>query len=301
MKRARILTYCKGPPRIPQKQVNPDLAQRHPPVPNALWLLSSERRELLLHIVLLSTVALQEYSANSHHLLLSLTTSLNLPLAFFQEEELRLANGIARAALDVSEEELATQKAEESKLSRKWKNHYSSSGTLVRGLTSVGIGNPDTGHGLTESAAAGLLGPMSENPRSLTNFYGMNPSKPTQKMIESFSREIQDFGLMPIHGENLGAYCDARQTPANDRRLRIVIAMCGWITEGGDVVGPWKCLGRQAESFVVRWDLMALSNLGSSLETVIKSSAWSSAKMEIGAKTSKSGSPLITKNWDDSS
>lgn len=263
------------------------MSRRHPPVPNALWLLPLEKRKLLFHIVLLSTVALQDYSANSHHLLLNLTTSLNLPLAFFQSEEVRLAKGIAKAALAVSEEELATQKAEESKLARKWKNHYNSSGTLADGLKEVGIGMPETGHGLQESAAAGVLGPMSENPRSLTNFYGMNPSKPTQKMIETFSREIQDFGLMPVHGVNLDEYRDARQTPANDRRLRVVIAMCGWVTEDDDLLAPWKCLGRQAESFVVRWDLVALSNLGGSLDTVIKSSAWSSVKKEIGDKASK--------------
>lgn len=250
-----------------------------------------ERRKLLFHIVLLSTVALQDYSANSYHLLLSLATSLNLSLGFFQQEELRLADGLAQAALAVSEDELALQKAEESKLSRKWKNHYSASGTLVSGLTDVGIGREETGHGLSESAAARLLGPMSENPRSLTNIFGMNPSRPTQKMIDAFIREIQDFGLMPVHGDNLNEYCDARQTPAHDRRLRVVLAMCGWVAEDGDVVSPWKCLGRQTESFSVRWDIAVLSNLGSSLETVIKSSAWSTAKNEIATKTSKSYPP----------
>ena len=199
-----------------------------------------------------------------------------------------MAQGLAKAALDVSIDDLLIQKAEEGKVSRKWKNHHNSTGTLAPGLVDVGIGTPHGSFGLTPCGAAALMGPMSENGRALTSFFGMNPSKPTSKMMETFSREIQDFGLMPIHGGNLAEYRDARQTLANDRRLRLVIAMSGWMTEGEDVVKPWLCLGSQTESYAIRWDLMALSNLGSSLETVIKSSAWSSAKKEIGARTSKS-------------
>lgn len=273
---------------MPSKHTDLHLAGRYPPVPNTLWTLPQDRRKLFLHIVFLITISLQEYSANSHLLLLNLTASLNLPLKIFQEEEIRVARGLAKAALDVSIEELMTQKAEEGKVSRKWKTHSNTTGSLAPGLADEGIGTPEISFGLSPCAAAALMGQMSDNARVLTNFFGMNPAKPTSKMMETFSREIQDFGLMPIHGENLAEYRDARQTPAGERRLRLVIAMCGWMTEGEDILKPWQCLGTQTESYVVRWDLAVLLNLGSSLETVIKSSAWSTAKKEIGDRTSKS-------------
>lgn len=240
-----------------------------------------------MHVVMLVTLSLQEYTANSYLLLLNLTSSLNIPLKFFHEEETRLSRGLAQAALDVSPEELLAQKAEEGKGPRKWKSHGNTPGTLAPALAAIGIGTPHGSYGLTPCAAAGLLGLMADNGRALSSLFGMNPAKPISKMIETFSREIQDFGLMPIHGEDLTEYRDARQRSAGDRRLRLVIAMSGWMTEEENVVKPWLCFGRQTESYAVRWDITALLNLGSSLETVIKSTAWSSAKKEINSRTSK--------------
>lgn len=197
-----------------------------------------------------------------------------------------MAEALAQAALDMSPEELLSQKAEEAKGSSRRNKGPGSSTTLAPALASAGIGTTQGSYGLTGCAAAGLLGPLAEGGRAMCNLFGMNPAKPTSKMMEVFAREIQDFGLLPIHDPTGGEYIDSRAGPAQGRRMRIVIAMGGWVTEDEDVRKPWTCLSHQIEAYALRWDSLALLNLGNSLETVIRSSAWSSAKREISARTS---------------
>lgn len=232
-------------------------------------------------------MSMSEYTANTYLLLVNLTSSLNLPLKFFHSEETRMAEALAQAALDVSPEELLSQKAEEAKSSSRRHKGQGPSSTLAPALTAAGIGTVQSGFGVTGCAAAGLLGPLAEGGRAMCNLFGMNPAKPTSKMMEVFAREIQDFGLLPIHDPQGAEYIDSRAGPAQGRRMRIVIAMGGWAMEDEDVRKPWMCLSRQTEAYALRWDPIALMNLGSSLETVIKSSAWSSAKKEINVRTSK--------------
>jgi hypothetical protein len=246
---------------------------------------------MILHTILLLTLSLQEYTANSHLLLINLTSALNLPLKFFHAEEATISAGLATVALEMSPEEFLAQKAEESKAPRKWKGRYNGpivQTTLAPALESAGLGTVHGSHGLPPAAVAALLGSMADCGRIIGGLFGMNPARPVGKMMESFAREILDFGFLPIHDQERNPYRDARQRPAEERRLRLVIAMSGWILDDDDVVVPWLCLGHQAESYAVRWDLTALLNLGSSLETVVKSLAWNQAKIEINSKTSES-------------
>lgn len=241
----------------------------------------------MFHLVLLVALSLSEYSANTYVLLVNLTSSLNLPLSFLRSEERKLAQAMAQAALDVSPEELLSQKAEDAKVSRRSKAHGIVIHTsLAPALAAAGIGTPQGSYGLTNSAAAGLLGPLADGGRAMCNLFGMNPAKPTTKMMEVFGREIQDFALLPVQGETLDAYVDARQRLASERRFRLVLAIGGWMSEDSDVTKPWQTLGRETENYAMRWDPGALLSLGSSLETVIKSSAWSRAKREISKRTS---------------
>lgn len=63
-------------------------------------------------------------------------------------------------------------------------------------------------------------------------------------------------------------------TQPEDRRLRVTIGISGWLTQKEDIITPWRALGRQSEVFALRWELEALNKLGSSLESVVKSAAW---------------------------
>ena len=282
-----------GPPRTPTNHVDKRLAARYSPIPNALWKLDFERRKLLLHIVFLLLLSLSEYTANSRLLLLHLASSINLPLDVFQAEEIRLARGFAQVALDALPEDNADQKPEEIKPLKKWKlglggsDGPKTSGSLAQPLVAIGVGTNHGGLGLNPTAAAALLGAMAEHGQVVGGLFGMSASKPTSKIMESFSREIQDFAFLRLHGDIRSEYRDIRQIVAQDRRLRIVIAMSGWLNDKDDAVVHWRCLGSQAEAFAVRWEEATLLNLGNSLETVIKSTAWSSAKEEINSRTSK--------------
>lgn len=286
-----------GPPRAPKTPMDRELAHHHPPTPNHLWNLPMDRRKLFLHTVLLLSISLQEYTANTRILLVKLTASLNLPLKALQEDEVRIAQGLAQTALDVPEPiEPVDGVMEEKKPSRRWKAALTSASnaataTLSVPLTAAGVGTAHAGVGLPTCSAAGLLGPMAENGLLIGSLFGMSPSRPASKSLDCFAREIPDFGLLPLHGTNPSEYRDARQTPAQDRRLRLVIAMAGWATGKDSFTAPWQFLGSQAECYAMRWEVNVLSNLGSSLETVIKSTAWSTAKKEITSRTSRPRDP----------
>jgi hypothetical protein len=251
--------------------------------------LSIDRRRLFFHIVFLITLSLQEYTANSFLLLANLTSCLNLPFVFFQTEEIKLARGLAHAALETSAEALLALKLEETKSSRRFKGYGNTSAnpTLATGLESIGLGTSSGGFGLTGTIAASLLGAMADNARMQNAVFGINPSKPLGKLLETFSRDIQDVGFIPVHPKPFTEYADAREVLAEDRRLRVVIALNGWVIEDEDLVKPWICLGQQTETYTLRWDMATLLNLGNSLETVILSSAWGVSKKEVKTRTSK--------------
>ncbi|KAL9489527.1 hypothetical protein ACSS6W_001804 [Trichoderma asperelloides] len=280
------LTLATGPPRAPSNYVDRSLAAQFPPIPNALWTLDMDKRRLLLHIVFLVLLSMQEYTANARHLIQSLGTSLNLPPWVYREEELRLARGLARTALDLSEEDAIAQKSEETKTSRRWKlglgNH---SGKLAAPLAAVGIGAAHGGLGLTSYTAAGLLGIMAENALAIGSLFGINTLKPLGKMMETFAREVTDFAFIPIHSTDVSEYRDPRGIPAEHRRLCLTIAIGGYVIGDEDITKTWHCLGRYTETFATRWETAALTSLGSSLDTVIKSSSWSSAQAEIKSRT----------------
>lgn len=279
-----------GPLKTPSNHVDRDLSRRFPPIPTSLWTLPVEKRKLLLHISLLMVLSLQEYSAYARLLLLNLTSSLNLPLKFLQEEEKRIAQGLSQLAVDVAAEQATEQKQDENKPVGKTKARLASmTGPFRLGaqLIAAGIGTTHGGHGLRLPAAAGLLGPMSDNGIAAGSLFGIYGTRPTGKMIESFSREIQDFGIVPIRSTPQEDYVDAKAIPAKSRRLRVIIAVNGWVTEKEDIARPWKYLGDHAEVYVLRWEMSALQSLGGALETVVRSSAWAVAKKAVTSRTSK--------------
>ncbi|KAJ3496805.1 hypothetical protein NLG97_g2381 [Lecanicillium saksenae] len=269
-------------PRTPPNHVDPVLVRLYPAIPNHLWPLPYKRRKLLLHIMLLVVLSLHDYNANARVLLANLTSSLNLPINVQNEDEMRIAKGLAAAAMELSPEKAAAQK-EENKLSKRWK--FSLGGAnmgnigLARALVGVGVGSEDSG--LTTSAAAALLGIMSENGLLMGSLFGLNPSKPVEKMVEGFVREVQDFAFLSVTEGGEDEYMDPRQSLPDDRRLRIVIALGGFMIAGDAVTTPWNCLGRNTEVYVVQWELAAVSSLGNALETVIQSTAWHAARQEI--------------------
>ncbi|KAF5008785.1 hypothetical protein FDECE_4959 [Fusarium decemcellulare] len=286
------------PPRTPSNHVDRELSRRFPPIPTSLWTLPVEKRRMLLHISLLMLLSLQEYSAYARLLLLNITSSLNLPLKVLHEEEARMAEGLSQAAVDAAAEQAAELKQDENKSAGKAKARFASQAGPFRlgsQLIAVGIGSSHGGHGLRLPVAAGLLGPMSDNGIAAGTLFGIYGTRPTSKMVDSFCREIQDFGIVPVRGESLEDYVDAKALPPKSRRLRLVIAVNGWVTDKDDLTKPWKSIGDGGEVYVLRWEMSALVSLGTALETVVRSSAWSATKKSLTARTIFSS--LIEANW----
>ncbi|KAJ6783567.1 hypothetical protein PWT90_09829 [Aphanocladium album] len=285
-------------PRPPPNHVDPTLVRLYPAIPNNLWPLPYERRKLLLHIMLLIVLSLHDYNANARILLVHLTSSLNLPIKVHNQDEMRIAKGLAAAAMELSPEMAAAQK-EENKLSKRWKFSLGGAnmgGTgLARALVGVGVGSDHSG--LPTSAAAALLGIMSENGLLMGSLFGLNPSKPVEKMVESFVREVQDFAFLSVTEAGESEYMDPRQSLPEERRLRIVIALGGFMLEGDAVTTPFNCLDRQSEVYVVQWELAAVSSLGNALETVVQSAAWTAARQAI--RKDSIFHCLLNSNWPE--
>ncbi|KAF9877786.1 hypothetical protein CkaCkLH20_04921 [Colletotrichum karsti] len=283
-----------GPPANPQAEADPWLMRRFPPTSTTLSSLPLERRKLVLHTVLLLLLSLEQYTAFARVFMFNLTSSLHLSLRTFQEDEVRVARGLGKTVQEVNAEEVVEEKAAENKSTRRWKVGFAGAagaaiigvtGGLAAPLVAAGIGTVMGGVGLGSTAAAGLLGTLSSSGVVVGSLFGIYGARQTSKMMDQYAKDVADFAFLPLHGEMKEEYRDAKEIPPKDRRLRVVLALSGWLTQKEDVVNPWRCIGHQGEVYAVRWEVANLMNMGNSLETVIKSTAWSVAKKEIITRT----------------
>ncbi len=107
----------------------------------------------------------------------------------------------------------------------------------------------------------------------------------TGKMMDEYAKEVQDFAFLPLCGAKKAWDHKVHDLAPEDRRLRVTIGVSGWLNDKEDIINPWRVLGHQSEVFALRWELEALIKLGTSMETLVKSYAWSVAKKEIIART----------------
>lgn len=244
----------------------------------------------------------QEYNAYSRILLQYLTSSLNLPLRVFQEAEVRIGKALASVAIETPPRETAEQPAEEAldleqpkstdppKTARRWKfglGGPGNPGALAEPLAAAGIGWVQEGRMIPAGIAAGLLGSLADSGYVVGSLFGMNATRPTSKSLGSYAREVPDFGMLSIRDEPPLEYPDSGTITPEDRRLRLVIAISGWIMGKEDVVSPWKVMSTRSEAYALRWELGSLFSLGTALQTVIKSTAWGRAKKQIMTKSRK--------------
>ncbi|KAL0940949.1 uncharacterized protein CTRU02_203712 [Colletotrichum truncatum] len=283
-----------GSPASRQAEADPWLIRRYPPTSTTLSSLPVERRKLILHTVLLLLLSLEQYTAFSRVFMLHLTSSLHLTLRIFQEDEVRVARGLGKTVQEVTADEVMEDKAAENKTSRRWKVGLAGAagaaiigvtGGLAAPLVAAGIGTVMGGVGLGTTAAAGLLGTLAQSGVVVGSLFGIYGARQTSKMMDQYARDVADFAFLPLHGDMKAEYRDAKEIPPKDRRLRVVLALSGWLTQKEDVINPWRCIGHQGEVYAVRWEVANLMNMGNSLETVIKSTAWGVAKKEIITRT----------------
>lgn len=279
---------------VPTLEADPVFTQLYPPTPTTLSGLPTEKRWLLLHALLLLLLSLENYGAYTRVLLLNVASSLHLPLRILAEEEARVAGALAQVAKDIPFETLLQKKNEDGKPSRRWKAGLASiagaavvgaAGGLPAPLAAAGIGSILGSYGVGNAAAAGLLGTAAENGLVLGTLLGMCSIRTTGKMMEHYLKDVDDFAFIPLRG-SIGQDSQMGKVAPESRRLRVVVGISGWLARA-DATSAWRCLGGQNEVYAVRWEHDALTKLGASFETLVRSAAWSMAKKEIVARTSE--------------
>jgi hypothetical protein len=262
----------------------------YPRVPTELAKLDQEKRALVLHSLVLIMLSLESYSAHSRILLLHLTSSLGLKLSALKKDEETVARGLLEAASQQLNADAETKKAaESSSAARKWKVGLAGvagaaligvTGGLAAPLLAAGIGSVMGGLGLGATAAAGYLGTLASSSVLVGGLFGAYGAKMTSKAMDDYAREVEDFGFIPIHH-----FSRPRKLEKEFRRLRVAITISGWLTSKEEVVVPWRYMEPGIEGFALRWELEAMLKLGNSMDSFVKSAAWSYAKGQIIKRT----------------
>ncbi|KAK3397202.1 hypothetical protein B0T20DRAFT_508344 [Sordaria brevicollis] len=285
------------PNGVTASSIEPDhfLTQLYPPLPTTLCYWPLEKRLLVLHALLLLLLSLEHYSAYTRVLMLHITSSLNLPLRVLVDDEVRVVKAIAWMAKDINPEELMQKRIEEcaGKPTRRWRHglacmagtsSFGIPGHLAPPLVAAGIGSINGGFGLGPTASAGILGSMGESAFVVGALLGIYNARTSIKLMEQYTKEIQDFAFIPLRG-SIDQDGEIGKIQPDARRLRVVLTISGWLADESDVTNPWRALGQANEVYAVRWEVDSLSKMGTALETVVRSSAWSMAKKEIIART----------------
>ena len=272
----------------------PKLEDLFPRIKTPLTKLPMGKRILVLHSVLLLLLGLEHYNAASRVLLLYLTSSLKIGLSSLRDDEETTAQGLLKAAEQMSADEEAHRRFQESNNpSRKWKIRAATAagaaiigytGGLAAPMIAAGVGSLMGEMGLGATAAAGYLGSVASSATVVGTLFGAYGGRMTGQVMENISAGVQDFGFLPIHGERK-SHDDSVNAVTNTRRLRVIIAISGWLLEKEEVVTPWRVLQPSAEVFALRFELETLLNLGQSFDTMLQSAVYGYAQSTMIQQT----------------
>lgn len=272
----------------------PKLEELFPRLKTSLTKLSLKERQVVLHSMLLLMLSLEHYNAASRILLLYLTSSLKLGLKHLREDEESTAQGLLKAAKQITaDEESIKKKKLEGQEAHKWRVRLATaagaavvgvSGGLAAPMIAAGVGTVMGGIGLEATAAASYLGSVAGSTYLVGGLFGAYGGRMTGDMMKELSAEVEDFAFLPVHGERKD-HGDSVDAATESRRLRVVIAISGWLLEKEEVVTPWKVLKPSAEVFALRFELEALMNLGQSIDTMISSAAYGYAQSAMIKQT----------------
>ena len=310
-------------PASRDQAVDQTLRTLYLPMTTPLSKLSHLEGSAILNALLLMLLSLETYRAHSRTLLLRLCSSLNLSAAELTQMEKNTALGLLKIA-DASGEDTgmdasaSTTKAQQSSsTSRKWKVGVAGvagaaligiTGGLAAPLLAAGVGGLLGGLGLGATAAAGYLGALAGNAVLVGGLFGAYGARMTSRTMDKYAKEIEDFAFVPLHKGNESsatetkAMVEKRQTDAQapplpprnkdankpneaNHRLRLTIAITGWLTEPQQVTLPWLSLSPNSETFALRWELQALQDLGNALRNLVMSEAWGTLKKELIKRT----------------
>lgn len=290
------------------------------PIPTRLSTIPREDREEALSCVLVTVISSGVYAAHSRTLACYLASALNLPLAVLVREETEIANSLVESSTSdeakkqqqelMSAEAEAEKRRKEGQAGRFWKVGLASvAGAAVIGITG-GLAAPVVAGaigGLMGSVGLGglasFLGVFWMNGALVGTLFGAFGAKMTVcvhpfvygfvrvankcranqgEMVDQYARQVEDFRFLPLKEEWGREYS---QHEKGSRRLRVTIGINGWLNTKEDVTKTWRPLGDESEVFALRYEMASLLALGNSLETLVKSYAWSMVKSEIIRRT----------------
>ncbi|KAG8530881.1 uncharacterized protein KY384_004238 [Bacidia gigantensis] len=275
--------------------MGPKLEDIYPRIQNPLTKLPMKTRSLVLHSILLLLLSLERYNASSRVLLLYLTSSLKIGLNGLQADEEKVAQGLLNAAKQMTADEEASKRLGESEnSSRKWKIRLASAagaavigytGGLAAPMIAAGVGSLMGELGLGATAAAGYLGSVASSATVVGGLFGAYGGRMTGQAMENISAGVHDFAFLPIHGERTEHQGESLDAATTTRRLRVVVAISGWLLEKEEIVTPWKVLKPSAEVFALRFELETLLNLGQSFDTMLQSAVYGYAQSAVIKRT----------------
>lgn len=270
----------------------PKLEQLFPRIFTSLTKLSISKRALVLHSFLLLLLSSEHYTAASRVFLLYLASSLKLGLKYLRGDEEQTAKGLLEVAKQMSASQEAMKKGKESEESRKWKLRLATvAGAAVIGLSggyaapliAASVGTAMSELGLGASAAAGYLGTVAGNTYLVGSLFGAYGGRMTGDMMRNLSADVQDFAFLPVHGERI-EHEDSIDAVTDNRRLRVIISITGWLLEKEEVVAPWRVLSPSAEVFALRFELETLMKMGQSFNTMAANSAYGYAQSAFATR-----------------
>ncbi|KAA8915006.1 hypothetical protein FN846DRAFT_924394 [Sphaerosporella brunnea] len=243
--------------------------------PVATPLAEFEQPELLLQSLLLVLLGLKSYDARSRVLLLRVASSLNLSEQTLNALEASTSKTLLAAATKMSADAESASRAEAAKKANRWKIGIASvagaaligvTGGLAAPIVAAGLGSVMGGLGL--GAVAGLLGGVAGSSVLAGALFGAYGGRMGGQMMERYAKEVEDFSFIPV--------------AEGEQRLRVAVGVTGWVVDGEEeVLQPWMSLGGGTEAYALRWEVDALTELGTALDGVLKSYAMSWVKIEI--------------------
>ncbi|KAM0248402.1 hypothetical protein ACHAQJ_009477 [Trichoderma viride] len=276
------------------------LQSAYAPIPTRLTTIPIEDREETLSCVLLLLLSAGKYSAHSRALVLYLASSLELSSTFLNKAEAEIAMSLMESSTAnkdmkeaMSADAEAAKRRQQNKVSRFWKVGLASvagaavigvTGGLAAPLVAGALGSVLGGVGL--GGVASFLGIFWMNGALVGTLFGAYGAKMTGEMMDNYAKEVEDFRFLPLKEETTTDVPEEiTKEQKEQRRLRVTIGINGWLNTEDDIKKPWRILSTDTEVFALRYEMKVLLSLGTALNDLVRSVAWTAFKAEVIKRT----------------
>ncbi|KAF2674334.1 DUF726-domain-containing protein [Microthyrium microscopicum] len=279
------------------------------PVVTSLSSLEQEKRQTILNASLSLLLSLESYSAYARITMLRLTQSLGIDRDGLVNLENAMAKGLVQVASKIDGDEHVEKQASNNAASRRWKVGLATvaggaliavTGGLAAPLIAAGIGSVFGAVGL--GAVSGLLGALAGNTLLITGLFGAYGAKMTGKMVDELAKDVEDFKFIPIEHETPDSGLDvtrhshippdhtqpskSQESNTGQQTLRVAIGVPGPLSIEHDYLYPALLFTVPGTTtFSLRWETAALLKLGVSLNTVLRTYIWETARFELLRRT----------------